>query len=119
MGFSTFWHSFTSVIVQTTGELDYSSLFLEGSLLYSAMAYILFIVFIVLMPILFNNLLVSLLILPIYCIFYVCIPPPIKIGLAVTATDEELGNAEFNNIKVQVCNRCFPKYSYAIVIAYD
>ena len=44
--------------MQTTGELDYGDLFLEGGLLYTPMAYILFIVFIVLMPILFNNLLV-------------------------------------------------------------
>lgn len=57
--FSTPAHSIAKVIVQATGELDYGTLFLEGGLLYSPMAYILFIVFIVLMPILFNNLLVS------------------------------------------------------------
>ena len=50
--------SIARVIVQTTGELDYTYLFLRGGLLYTPMAYILFIVFIVLMPILFNNLLV-------------------------------------------------------------
>ena len=44
--------------MQTTGELDYGDLFLEGGLLYTPMAYILFIVFIVLMPVLFNNFLV-------------------------------------------------------------
>ena len=57
--FSTPAHSIAKVIVQATGDLDYGTLFLEGGLLYSPMAYILFIVFIVLMPILFNNLLVS------------------------------------------------------------
>lgn len=57
--FSTPAYSIARVIVQTTGELDYGDIFLEGGLLYTPMAYILFIVFIVLMPVLFNNLLVS------------------------------------------------------------
>ena len=44
--------------MQTAGELDYSTIFDEAALLYTPMAYILFILFVVLMPILFSNLLV-------------------------------------------------------------
>lgn len=46
-------------MMQTAGELDFEALFNEGDLLYSPMAYILFISFVVIMPILFNNMLVS------------------------------------------------------------
>ena len=60
--FSTPALSIARVLVQTTGELDYNDLFLEGGLLYTPMAYILFIVFIVLLPTLFNNLLVSVIV---------------------------------------------------------
>ena len=56
--FSTPSHSFAKTIMQTAGELDYGTIFDEASLLYSPMAYILFIMFVVLMPILFSNLLV-------------------------------------------------------------
>ena len=45
--------------MQTAGDLDYESIFNEADLLYSPMAYLLFIIFVVLMPILFINLLVS------------------------------------------------------------
>ena len=56
--FSTPASSLAKVIMQFTGELDYGGLFDEGSLLYSPMTYILFITFVILMPVLFNNLLV-------------------------------------------------------------
>ena len=57
--FSTPAHSIAKVFVQTAGELDFGAIFNDGDLLYSPMAYILFISFVVLMPILFSNLLVS------------------------------------------------------------
>ena len=56
--FSTPAHSLVKTIVQSTGEFDFESLFNDGGLLYSPMAYILFISFVVLMPILFSNMLV-------------------------------------------------------------
>ena len=56
--FSTPASSLAKVIMQFTGELDYGGLFDDGSLLYSPMTYILFITFVILMPVLFNNLLV-------------------------------------------------------------
>lgn len=58
--FSTPAHSIAKTIMQTTGELDFEILFNDADLLYSPMAYILFITFVVLVPILFSNLLVSL-----------------------------------------------------------
>ena len=58
--FSTPAESFAKTIMQTAGELDYGTVFDEAPLLYTPMAYILFILFVVLMPILFSNLLVRL-----------------------------------------------------------
>ena len=46
--------------MQTAGELDYGTLFDEASLLYTPMAFILFISFVLIMPILFSNLLVRI-----------------------------------------------------------
>ena len=45
-------------IMQTAGELDFETIFNEVDLLYSPMAYVIFITFVVIMPILFSNLLV-------------------------------------------------------------
>ena len=45
--------------MQTAGELDFETLFNEADLVYAPMAYLLFITFVVIMPILFSNLLVS------------------------------------------------------------
>ena len=56
--FSTPGHSLAKTIMQSAGELDFESLFNDGDLLYSPMAYILFISFVVLVPILFSNMLV-------------------------------------------------------------
>ena len=58
MAFSTPTESFAKTIMQTAGELDYGTIFEEDALLYTPMAYILFILFVILMPVLFNNLLV-------------------------------------------------------------
>ena len=57
--FSTPAHSMAKVVMQTAGDLDYEIIFNEADLLYSPMAYLLFFFFVVLMPILFSNLLVS------------------------------------------------------------
>ena len=57
--FSSPAHSIAKTIVQTTGDLDFDKIFNDADLLYSPMAYILFLLFTVLMPILFVNLLVS------------------------------------------------------------
>ena len=56
--FSTPAESFAKTIMQTAGVLDYDNVFKKAPLLYTSMAYILFILFVVLMPILFSNLLV-------------------------------------------------------------
>ena len=56
--FSTPARSFAKTIIQTAGDLDYGTLFEEANLLYSPMAYILFLLFVVLIRILFTNLLV-------------------------------------------------------------
>ena len=58
--FSTPARSFAKTIMQTTGGLDYDTIFAE-TLLYTPMAYILSILFVVLMPVLFSNLLVRIL----------------------------------------------------------
>ena len=57
--FSSPAQSIAKTIVQTTGELDFDLIFNHADLLYSPMAYILFLLFTILMPILFVNLLVS------------------------------------------------------------
>ena len=57
MAFSTPAKSFAKTIMQTAGGLDYSTIF-DEALLYTPMAYILFILFVILMPVLFSNLLV-------------------------------------------------------------
>ena len=56
--FSTPAKSFAKTIMQTAGGLDYDTIFDEAPLLYTPMAYILFILFVVLMRVLFSNLLV-------------------------------------------------------------
>jgi len=56
--FSSPYHAVAKTIMQTAGELDYETIFNEADLLYSPMAYILFITFVIIMPILFSNLLV-------------------------------------------------------------
>ena len=56
--FSTPAKSIAKTIMQTAGGLDYDTIFDEAPLLYTHMAYILFILFVVLMRILFSNLLV-------------------------------------------------------------
>ena len=48
-----------NAIIQTTGELDFGDIFNSGNLLYSPAAYLLFLTFVVILPIIFNNLLVS------------------------------------------------------------
>jgi transient receptor potential cation channel subfamily A protein 1 len=79
--FSTFPFSLSKVVMQTAGELDYGNLFEEASLLYTPMAIILFVTFVVLMPVLFSNLLV---------------------GLAVGTAEEDTKKAELTNIRLQV-----------------
>lgn len=48
------------IVVQTTGELDTVSVFVDSPLLYPILTYSLFVLFIIAMPLLFNNFLVSL-----------------------------------------------------------
>lgn len=48
-----------NVIVQTTGELDTMTVFRNMPLLYPTLTYILLVLFIIAMPLLFNNFLVS------------------------------------------------------------
>ena len=59
VAFATPARSLAKTVISTVGELDFETIFNDGNLLYSPMAYILFIIFVILMPILFSNLLVS------------------------------------------------------------
>lgn len=58
LAFSSPYRAVAKIIMQTAGELDYETIFNQADLLYSPMAYVLFITFVVIMPILFSNLLV-------------------------------------------------------------
>jgi len=46
-------------MVMTTGEFEFDTIFFENALDFAAVSYILWIVFVVLMPVLLTNLLVS------------------------------------------------------------
>jgi len=46
-------------MVQMVGEIDFELIFNEGNLLYNPVTYILFIIFLIVAPVLFINLLVS------------------------------------------------------------
>ena len=52
-------HAVVKTMVQTVGEIDFENIFNEGDLLYNPMTYILFVIFVIIMPVLFINLLVS------------------------------------------------------------
>lgn len=52
-------HAIAKTMFQVAGEIDYETIFNEGDLLYNPTTYILFITFLVVMPVLFANLLVS------------------------------------------------------------
>ena len=52
-------HAIAKTLVQIVGEIDFELIFNEGELLYSPMTYILFIIFLIVVPVLFINLLVS------------------------------------------------------------
>ena len=61
-------------VMQTAGELDFETIFNEANLLYSPCAYLLFITFVVVMPILFSNLLVRFLLFIVFvCLLIVCL----------------------------------------------
>ena len=48
-----------NIVLQTTGELDTNKVFVDTRLLYPVLTYILLVLFIIAMPVLFNNFLVS------------------------------------------------------------
>ena len=52
-------HAIVKTVVQLVGEFDFEDTFREGTLLYGPAAYILFFTFLMTMPILFINFLVS------------------------------------------------------------
>ena len=52
-------HAVAKTLLQLVGEFDYEATFNQGALLYSPATYILFIAFLITMPLLFTNLLVS------------------------------------------------------------
>ena len=58
--FATAYIAPVKVLVQTAGELDFETIFNHSPLLYPVLSYILFVLFIIAMPVLFNNFLVSL-----------------------------------------------------------
>ena len=49
----------TKTLVQLAGEFDFEAVFNQGTLLYTPATYILFFIFLITVPILFSNLLVS------------------------------------------------------------
>ena len=59
-------HAVAKTLLQLVGEFDFEATFNQGALLYTPTAYILFITFLITMPLLFTNLLVS------YC-YMVCV----------------------------------------------
>ena len=61
IAFSTPARSLINTLIESAGAFDFTSVFNDGdsNLIYTPMAYILFITFVVLMPILFITLLVS------------------------------------------------------------
>ena len=52
-------HAIAKTLLQLVGEFDFEATFNQGVLLYSPTTYILFITFLITMPVLFTNLLVS------------------------------------------------------------
>ena len=52
-------HAVAKTLLQLVGEFDFEATFNQGVLLYSPTTYILFITFLITMPVLFSNLLVS------------------------------------------------------------
>ena len=60
--FATAYIAPVKVLVQTAGELDFETIFNHSPLLYPVLSYILFVLFIIAMPILFNNFLVRVLV---------------------------------------------------------
>jgi len=57
--FRTPANAIAKTMFQVAGEIDYETIFNEGDLLYNPTTYILFITFLIVMPVLFANLLVS------------------------------------------------------------
>ena len=58
--FEKFPQSCVKTLVMTTGEFEFDKIFFSSTVSYPYTTYILWIIFIILMPILFNNLLVSI-----------------------------------------------------------
>ena len=56
--FSTPVRSLWKVVLQTAGDIDAGTIFGDSDILYPVVGYALFIIFIIAMPILFNNFLV-------------------------------------------------------------
>ena len=52
-------HAIAKTMVQIVGEIDFETIFNQGNLLYNPTTYILFIIFLIIVPVLFINLLVS------------------------------------------------------------
>ena len=52
-------HAIAKTLLQLVGEFGFEDIFNQGALLYNPTAYILFIAFLITMPLLFTNLLVS------------------------------------------------------------
>ena len=74
--FSNIWRSVLKTLVMTTGELDFDTIYLNDDdtmrLAYPIEFTILWVVFIIMMPILFSNLLVSTNTTYSYCIGIAC-----------------------------------------------
>ena len=61
-------------MVMTTGEFEFDTIFYAATLDYAAISYILWIIFIIFMPVLLTNLLVCTVIVYLYCCcVYICV----------------------------------------------
>ena len=60
--FANPWNSLLKVFLQTTGEVDGNTILTESTLVYPFTSFFLFIIFIIAVPVLFNNFLVSIIV---------------------------------------------------------
>lgn len=62
--FKKFPQSYVKTVVMTTGEFEFEEIFFSSTIPYPYTTYALWVVFIIVMPVLFNNLLVRSLYIP-------------------------------------------------------
>ena len=75
-------------MVMTTGEFEFDTIFFSNTLDFAVISYVLWIIFIILMPVLLTNLLVSsyLVFFILYCVvcIYICVCVSLSVCLSVS-----------------------------------